>query len=196
MTIPTDRTPRADAQRNRAQIIDATLTCLAADPHASMTTIARAAGVGRVTLYGHFSSRTELIEAATAHTMSRVEAELSTLDLSGNPRDALLMLAAASWRILDEVQGLVAAAETDLGADRIHEHHDQTLLRVRGLIARGQAEGEFHVNQSATWLTACYFAILHGAAAEVRAGRLDDAEAAAEIPRTLNALIGAPAPRA
>ena len=192
MTAPVDRTPRADALRNRAQIIEATIRCLAADPHASMTAIARAAGVGRVTLYGHFSSRRELIEAAAAHTMARVESELSPLKLNENPREALLLLAAASWRLLDGVQGLVAAAETELGADRIRGHHDQTLLRVHQLIERGQAEGFFRDDQSANWLTACYFAILHGAAAEVRAGRFSDAQAAAAIPITLVALVALP----
>jgi AcrR family transcriptional regulator len=183
-TTPTDRTPRADAQRNRALIVNATLSCLATDPRASMTAIARAAGVGRVTLYGHFSSRKDLVEAAAAQAIADVEAKLALLDLHGNPREALTLLAASSWCILDGVRGLVTAAEEELGTDRISEHHDQALLRVRRLIERGQTEGDFRTDQSAAWLTACYFAILHGAAAEVRAGRL---------PLTISALVSPPA---
>ncbi|MFC5930442.1 TetR/AcrR family transcriptional regulator [Cryobacterium melibiosiphilum] len=191
MTIPAVRSPRADSQRNRALIIDATLRCLAVDPRASMTQIAHAAGVGRVTLYGHFASRRELIDAAAHQTMTRVEAELSPLALDGDPLEALLLLASASWRLLDGVEGLVAAAEQELGSDRIREHHDQTLHRVRDLIERGQADNACRADQSASWLTACYFAILHGAAAEVRAGRLSDMEAATAIPKTLRALVSA-----
>jgi AcrR family transcriptional regulator len=184
-----DRHRRADAQRNRAAIIDAALTCLAANPRASMTDIAHAAGVGRVTLYGHFSSRKELIEEAAVQTMSRADAQLSSLDLGGDPLDALELLVTSSWRILDDLQGLVGAAEQELGADRIREHHDQTMHRVHRLIERGQAEAVFRSDQSAAWLTACYFAVLHGASAEIRAGRLADEEAARVIPETIRALV-------
>jgi AcrR family transcriptional regulator len=192
----TDRIRRADAQRNRAAIIDASLACLAANPRASMAEIAQAAGVGRVTLYGHFSSRKELIEAATVQTMSRADAQLAPLDLDGAPREALHLLATSSWRILDDLHGLLSAAEQELGTDRIREHHGQTLFRVHQLIERGQAEGVFRSDQSAAWLTACYFAILHGAATEIRAGRLSEAQAAKAIPDTIQALVSVPATQA
>lgn len=192
----TDRAPRADAQRNRAAIIDAALTCLAADPRASMADIAQAAGVGRVTLYGHFSSRRELIEAATVQTMSRADAELSPLDLDGDPLAALERLVTTSWRILDDLQGLLTAAEAELGADRIRDHHEQTMHRVTHLIERGQAESRFRSDQPAAWLTACYFAILHGAATEIRAGRLSEAAATTVIPATIRAIVSVPAERA
>ncbi|MBC7441465.1 MAG: TetR/AcrR family transcriptional regulator [Ramlibacter sp.] len=191
-----DRAPRADAQRNRAAIIDAALSCLAAKPTASMAVIAQAAGVGRVTLYGHFSSRTELIEAATVQIMSRVDAELSPLDLDGDPRDALERLVTRSWRILDDLRGILTAGEQELGTDRIRENHDQSMRRVHQLIERGQAESVFRSDQSAGWLTACYFAILHGAATEIRAGRLSETQAATVIPETIQAIMSVPAARA
>ena len=50
-----------------------------------MTEIAHAAGVGRVTLYGHISSRSELLDAAAIQTMRLAEAELAPLDLDGDP---------------------------------------------------------------------------------------------------------------
>ena len=54
-------TKRADAQRNIAAILAAAGDCLGRDPGASTSEIAKAAGVGRVTLYGHFPSRAELV---------------------------------------------------------------------------------------------------------------------------------------
>jgi AcrR family transcriptional regulator len=189
----TDRLPRADAQRNRAAIIDAALTCLAGNPRASMSEIAKAAGVGRVTLYGHFASRKDLIEAAAAQTMSRVETELAPLDLDGDPREALEVLVRSSWRIVDDLHGLVNAAEQELGGDHIRAHHDQAMLRVRQLIERGQAEGSFRSDLSAQWLTACFFSLLHGASSEIRAGRLDEADAARALPETVRSLVATPA---
>lgn len=188
-----DRNRRADAQRNRAAILDATVTCLSVNPRASMAEIAQAAGIGRVTLYGHFSSRKELLEAVVEQTMHEAEVQLAPLDLGGDPRAALDLLIRSSWRIIDKLHGLMAAAEQELGADRIRDHHDRTLHRVRGLIERGQAEGAFRSDQSSSWITACFFAILHGASGEIRAGRLSDPEAATAIPSTIQAIVSVPA---
>src|ERR1700731_535694 len=52
-----ERDRRADARRNIASILDAAQDCLSRDPTASIADIAQAAGVGRVTLYGHFGTR-------------------------------------------------------------------------------------------------------------------------------------------
>lgn len=188
-----DRIRRADAQRNRAAIIDAALVCLAANPRASMTEIAQAAGVGRVTLYGHFSSRRELIDAAAGQTMSRADAQLAPLDLDGDAREALELLVTSCWRIIDTFHGLLRAAEEELGADRLRQHHDELMLRVRRLIERGQAEARFRSDQPAEWLVACFFAILHGAATEIREGRLSETAAAKVIPQTIQALVSIPA---
>jgi TetR/AcrR family transcriptional regulator, mexCD-oprJ operon repressor len=180
MTQPStgDRNRRADAQRNRAAIINAALTCFVTNPRASMSEIAEAAGVGRVTMYGHFSSRRDLIEAVAEETMQEVAAQLAPVNLEGDPRAALERLTLSSWRVLDRFRGLAAAAEAELGGDRLREHHEHALDRVRGLIERGQGEGAFRTDQPARWLAACFFAILHAAPAEIRGGRLSENETA------------------
>jgi AcrR family transcriptional regulator len=52
---------RADARANRDRILDVARAALAADPAASLTSIAQAAGVGQGTLYRHFPSREALV---------------------------------------------------------------------------------------------------------------------------------------
>jgi AcrR family transcriptional regulator len=188
-----DRTRRADAQRNRAAIVDAAVSCLAANPRASMAEIAQAAGIGRVTLYGHFSSRPELIRAVLAETMGHVEGHLAPLQLDGEPGAALNLLVTSSWRIIDRFHGLLEAAEQELGTEVIRGHHDQVMLRVRRLIERGQTEGAFRSDLPADWLASCFFAILHGGAAEIRAGRLSETRAEMVIPATIQALVAVPA---
>jgi len=143
-----------------------------------MTDIAAQAGLGRVTLYGHFSSRQELIEAALVRTITRSEAELSRVDLSGDPVEALKRLVDHSWRIVHDFHLLLGVAESALSNDQIRAHHGKPLARVQDLIERGQKENRMRRDVTAEWLTACMMAILHEAAAQVRAGRMTDAEAA------------------
>lgn len=171
----------------------AAVACLAENPRASMAEIAQAAGVGRVTLYGHFSSRRELVESIVESTMREADEQLAPLKLDGDPHAALDLLITSSWRIVDRFHALIGAAEQELGIDRIRDHHDQTMLRVRRLIERGQAEGSFRTDQSSEWIAACFFAILHGASAEIRAGRLREADASSVLTSTIRSLVSTPA---
>jgi AcrR family transcriptional regulator len=56
-----EETLRADARANRDRILDVARDALAADPGASLNSIAKAAGVGAGTLYRHFPSREALL---------------------------------------------------------------------------------------------------------------------------------------
>jgi AcrR family transcriptional regulator len=188
MTSP-HRSPRADAVRNRDAILDAALTCLAANPQANMTDIAAAAGVGRVTVYGHFSSRDDLIEALLIRTIDRAEAEFAALDLSGDPVEALELLLGRSWRIVDTFHGLLGAVEEVLSNDRILAHHEQPHARVAELVRRGQASGAFRRDLDASWLTSCVTAILHTAAADLRRGRLSEDTADRVVTATVMSLV-------
>ncbi|MBJ7328760.1 MAG: TetR/AcrR family transcriptional regulator [Solirubrobacteraceae bacterium] len=67
------RTPRADAERNRVRILDQAAALIAEDPDASMVQIAEAAGVGRATLYRHFASREEVVDALRERAFSRAQ---------------------------------------------------------------------------------------------------------------------------
>ncbi len=191
-TTDGERARRSDALRNRDAIMDATLACLALNPSASMAEIAQAAGVGRVTLYGHFSSREELIDAVFERTMAKAEAELSAVDLDGDARRAMRRLVRSSWRIVAASHALLGAAEAALSSERIRSHHHQPMARVAALIARGQAEGSFRTDQPIEWLTACFHTILHAGATEVRVGRLTETTAAEIIPDTVTALLSPP----
>src|SRR5215470_955311 len=88
------RAQRADAQRNIAAILDAATECLAREPEMSIAGIAAAAGVGRITLYGHFKTRAELVDAVLVRTVQRADAILDATDTTGDPGEALARLVA------------------------------------------------------------------------------------------------------
>jgi TetR/AcrR family transcriptional repressor of mexCD-oprJ operon len=176
---------RADARRNITAILDAALTCLSRDPDVSIGEIAKAAGVGRVTLYGHFASRAELVDAAFARILQQADQALAAVDTSGDPRHALTDLIASSWRIVARFRALLVAAERELPAERIRAHHDQALRHIRTLVARGQRDGVFRNDLPTSWLVAVFYSTLHSAADEITAGRLREHDAPQMITATL-----------
>jgi AcrR family transcriptional regulator len=187
---------RADAQRSVDAILDAALACLVEDPHASTADIAARAGVGRVTLYGHFPSRADLVDAAFGRIVARAEERLGAVDLSGDPREALAGLIASSWEVVFQHRALLAAAQGALPAERIRHHHEQPLTRVRSLIDRGRRDGVFRTDLPTDWLVTVFYTVLHGAAGEIGGGRLDPADAGHLITATLLAAYSPPPPGA
>lgn len=176
---------RADARRNIAAILDAAQACLGGDPDASIGEIAKSAGVGRVTLYGHFGSRAELIDATFARVLAEADQALDAVDLAGDPRAALARLIGSSWRIIDRSRALLAAAQRALPAERIHELHDRPMRRVHALLERGRTEGVFRTDLPDTWLVATFYSVMHAAADEITAGRLDGQDASDVLATTL-----------
>ncbi|MGX6448887.1 SpoIIE family protein phosphatase [Patulibacter sp. S7RM1-6] len=68
------RRQRSDAALNRSRIVETARRVLAQDPDASMAAIASDAGVTRGTVYRHFSSRDELLEAVRRQERDEAEA--------------------------------------------------------------------------------------------------------------------------
>jgi AcrR family transcriptional regulator len=140
----THRPKRADARRNYDKLIAAGREALTeADRSASLEDIARRAGVGIGTLYRHFPTRTDLIEAVYVEevdALCRSASDLSTLP----PWDALV-----GWvhRFIDYVATKQALAD-ELFA--VTARDAQVFKTCRGafceagepLLARAQAAGE------------------------------------------------------
>ncbi|WP_262697420.1 MULTISPECIES: TetR/AcrR family transcriptional regulator [Streptomyces] len=184
---------RADAERSIVSIVTAGLECFREDPNASMTAVARAAGVSRVTLYSHFPSREELFEAVLAHSVNEADKALEAQDLDGGPADeAMVRMVHSCWRILDQHSFLVTASEGLVGEPRRRRQHRKVLDRVDRLIARGQDEGVFRTDLPRTWLVTVFYSLLHTASSETSARRLRAGEAASILERTLLASLRCP----
>ncbi|MFC7590748.1 TetR/AcrR family transcriptional regulator [Nonomuraea antimicrobica] len=162
---------------------------ISSDPNATTDDIAQAAGVGRMTLYGHFRTRADLVEAALMDALRSGEETLSSLDLSGDARDAMTRLLASSWEIVAESAALLSAAETVLPAGRIRELHAEPARRMEELIRRGQEEGAFRTDLTVTWLVSLVHYILHGAANELRARRLPARDAADVVTKSVQSVL-------
>ncbi|WP_066581640.1 TetR/AcrR family transcriptional regulator [Cellulomonas timonensis] len=187
-----ERVQRADARRNVELILDAAEACLARDPDASMAEIAAAAGLGRVTVYGHFASRPALVDAVVRRVLAKADAALEAVNLSGDAAPAFARLVEATWQVTMRSGRLLVAAERALPAETVRQAHSGRLEeRVRDFFAAAQEQGAFRRDLSAGWLMTVFHAVLHAAANEIDNGRLDDAEAAATIVRTMLPMLQA-----
>ncbi len=179
------RRRRADAERSIASIVGAAVEVLSRRPDASMTEIAAAAGVGRVTLYAHFPSREVLLEAAIESAVEHASAALHAADIDeGSAVRALGRLVRSGWTSIDRYQGLLAAGG-ELPPARLRSHHAGVLNRIERLVARGQAAGEFRTDLPREWLVTVCYSLFHTAAQEVREGRLNPTTATEVLEATL-----------
>jgi TetR/AcrR family transcriptional repressor of mexCD-oprJ operon len=183
---------RADAQRNVAAILEAALETLGRNPEASVSEIAKTAGVGRVTLYGHFPSRAELIDAAFARAIEDGHDALEGVDLAGDPREALGRLIESSWQLVDRSRSLLLAAQSVLPPGRIRALHAEPMERVERLVERGRAEKLFRTDLPTSWLVGILHSVMHSAADEINAGRLTPDKASTYITATILAAFTPP----
>ncbi|GGT00020.1 TetR/AcrR family transcriptional regulator [Streptomyces chromofuscus] len=183
---------RADALRSIEAIVQAAADCLGRNPEASLSEIARAAGVGRVTLYAHFASRAEVVDAAMNSAIDQGDKALASVDLSGDARQALARLVEASWTLVDRARSLLVAAQKELSPARIRELHSRPAARVETLIARGRADGVFRTDLPIPWLVNVMHSVMHSAADEIRSGNLTPDRAADCITATVLAAFTPP----
>lgn len=184
------RRRRADAERNIAAILDAAMMCFSERPDATMADVARAAGVGRVTLYAHFASREVLMEAVVDRAIAASTAALDAAVSDHEPADeAIRKLIRSSWQDVDQESRLFEAAQRILGPHRLRDHHGPFLASIDKLIARGQREGALRTDLQTSWIVTVIYSLFHGAAEDIGAGRLRPADAADVLEATLLAAL-------
>jgi AcrR family transcriptional regulator len=177
--VPTS-TPkrRADAERNIETILRSTHELMAHGTLPSMSDVASASGIGRVTLYSHFPSREVLLEEVLRRAMTHTDEVLTALALDEqSPEKALGTLVRESWPILDRHRRVRTIALAEIGPEGLRRQHDAAFQHVGRLIERGRESGDFRTDQPGDWLVAAFYAILHAAADEVDAGRVESADA-------------------
>jgi AcrR family transcriptional regulator len=138
------RRPRADAVRNRARIVDTAREVFAArGAEASLEEIARGAGVGIGTLYRHFPTRDDLVEAVFHDRVHELQALAEELLASGAPGTALATWLRAQLDQAATCRGLAAEAMLTMLADRGEPSACESMRRAgAALLARAQAAGE------------------------------------------------------
>jgi AcrR family transcriptional regulator len=142
---PPARPPqRSHARSNHARILAVAREELGRNPDASLDEIARAAGVVRRTLYGHFPNRQALLAAlAEDATRSLGDAVTAARHPGDDPPTALARMALAVWAVGDRYRMLIALGRRDLGEQTVHAALEAPRAEVTAILERGQRDGTF-----------------------------------------------------
>ena len=134
---------RVDAQRNRARLLASARELLAAQgADVSLREVARAAGVGVGTLYRHFPTRDELIDAVLEDALTEfLDAAGAALE-AGDAWAGFTGFLDEALRLQARNRGLRDVIETGtLGRERAAELRERIGALIAELVARAQAEG-------------------------------------------------------
>ncbi|XVQ15559.1 TetR/AcrR family transcriptional regulator [Spirillospora sp. CA-255316] len=166
--MSTTEIPESGARgRTRRAILAAGASVLARDHGATLADIAEAADVGRSTLHRYFSDRRELIKAVVEDSLEVLERAVEQAQIDdGPPLEAMRRLIAAMVAVGDRIVFL-------FGDPRVFEEYgparpgdgcedggvvaEDPVLR---LIERGQAEGVFDPEVTATWIQHVLWALV------------------------------------
>ncbi|MGW6280261.1 TetR/AcrR family transcriptional regulator [Kribbella sp. NPDC055071] len=178
MTDAELRAPRADAARNRGQLLAvATRVFASADTEPSMRSIAREAGVGIATLYRHFPTRESLVDAVYRDQVVRLTTGARELLGRMPPATALRhwMDLFGDWvatknGMLDTLVAMIESGEISHGQART-----ELLTAITTILDAGHAAGDLRSDVTADDIAAALIGIFTVAPRpdrEATAGRL------------------------
>jgi TetR/AcrR family transcriptional regulator, mexCD-oprJ operon repressor len=181
---------RATAERNAAAILDATERLASARTPLNMVAIAAEAGVSRPTLYAHFRTLGDVVEAVVARAVDGSLAAVEAAEPGVGPADAAMdRMLATAWGQLAALDALARAVAEHLPADHVHRTHAPLMTHMLELVRRGQREGAFRSDLPADWLVTMFYALVHGADDHARTHRLTRSKALALLTTSIHDLF-------
>jgi len=133
---------RADAQRNRAHLLDVARDALAADPDASLNAIAKRAGVGAGTLYRHFPTREDLLLNVYRHEIESLSDAVARSLEQQDPLDAFRDWSRRLAALVRTKHGLGDALSSPSAQAIIDETYGPVTAAIGQLLNAAAARGE------------------------------------------------------
>ncbi|MGC0402666.1 AcrR family transcriptional regulator [Streptomyces sp. SAI-126] len=166
---------RRNARSNRARILATARQELGRNPDITLEELARASGVVRRTLFGHFPGRAALLDALAEEAAEALQAAVDLGAEAAEPADrALAQFSLSLWPVGDRYRMLLALARRDLGMERVLGILEPARVRVTAIVERGQRDGVFHSHLPASVLSAGLEAMTVALLEEVNSGALED----------------------
>ncbi|MER6847312.1 TetR/AcrR family transcriptional regulator [Streptomyces flaveolus] len=179
MSKPVAREPqRRNARSNRARILATARRELGRNPDTTLEELARAAGVVRRTLFGHFPGRAALLEALAEEASEVLRSTMESAGEGAGPEvpaeRALAYFLLLMWPVGDRYRMLLALARHDLGAERVAEILTPARAEVTAILERGQRDGAFPAHLPPAVLSAGLEAMTVALLEQVNTGALED----------------------
>ncbi|MYR42662.1 TetR/AcrR family transcriptional regulator [Streptomyces sp. SID5910] len=179
MSKPVAREPqRRNARSNRARILATARRELGRNPDTTLEELARAAGVVRRTLFGHFPGRAALLEALAEEASEVLRSTMESAGEGAGPQvpaeRALAYFLLLMWPVGDRYRMLLALARHDLGAERVAEILTPARAEVTAILERGQRDGTFPAHLPPAVLSAGLEAMTVALLEQVNTGALED----------------------
>ncbi len=134
--------PRSDAQRNREHILATAYDVLAADPDASLNSIAKTAGVGHGTLYRHFPTREQLILVLYRQEVQALVEEVPAVLAEHEPLDAFRVWFRRLAEYVKVKHGLGEALHTAAAQEVINDTYAPVTAAVAQILTAAEDSGE------------------------------------------------------
>ena len=178
--------PRSGVRnRTRGAILAAAASVLARDRTATLSDIAEASGVGRTTLHRYFPDRESLIEAAVKDSIQAIQQSVTEAVLDqGPPLDAMRRAVAAMVAVGDRLMFVFGDPRVleGYGAGSGAAPPDDPVI---DLIRRGQAEGVFDPEVSASWIQHVLWVLVYRGCEDANRGEIPRHGITAIVIRTL-----------
>ncbi|WP_198655127.1 TetR/AcrR family transcriptional regulator [Streptomyces geranii] len=179
MSQPAGRVPqRSNARSNRARILATARQELGRNPDITLEELARASGVVRRTLFGHFPGRAALLEALAEEAADALRDAVAVGTKAAEPAEpaerALAHFSLSMWPVGDRYRMLLALAQRDLGRARVAELLQPARVKITAIVERGQREGVFEAHLAPGVLSAALEAMTIALLEEVNTGALED----------------------
>ncbi|MFG2349778.1 TetR/AcrR family transcriptional regulator [Streptomyces phaeochromogenes] len=176
MPKPVVREPlRRNSRSNRARILATARQELGRNPDVTLEEIARAAGVVRRTLFGHFPGRAALLDALAEEASEALRGVVARKpDAVEAPERAFARFVLSIWSVGDRYRLLLALARQDLGMERVSEVLAPARDAATAVLERGQRAGVFHDHLPAAVLSSALEALTISLLESVNAGTWED----------------------
>ena len=179
MTKPPARVPqRRNARSNRERILATARRELGLNPDITLEELARASGVVRRTLFGHFPGREALLEALAEEAAEALRGALPADPASSEAEESaersLARFVLSMWTVGDRYRLLLALARRDLGQERVTEVLAPARRVGTAILDRGQRDGVFHTQLPSAVLSAGMEGMTIALLEAVNSGELED----------------------